>query len=134
MFFSKNHISIYTYYLLHNNSIYGCYLDNLNDVSRISPLEGVDVSSFEVCKDTEYARDINRVYYPVLAVAIDGENYGYTYFKDYIVRRDWLFGLLSTTANPKTFKYINDGYAIDGITMYRYGKKVKWNWDILDNE
>jgi len=110
-------------YILHNNYIYGCYLDTLIDIKRVSPLEGVDVSSFEVCKGTDYARDKNRVYYPILIIAVDGEDFGYSYFKEYVLRKDCLFGLFSIDVDPKSFKYLGDGFATDGNTMFRYGQK-----------
>ena len=100
-------------------------MDTLSDIDKVSPLDGVDVASFEVCKNTEYARDNNRVYYPIHAVAIDGENFGYTYFKEYVLKKEYLFGLFSVDVNPNSFKYIGDGYAVDGKIMFRYGQRVK---------
>ena len=119
-------------YLLHNNYVYGCYLDTLSDIDKIPPLKGVDVSTFEVCKGTEYARDKNRVYYPVRTISIDGEDFGYTYFEEYILKKEYLYGLLSDDANPKSFKYIGEGYAIDGNIMFRYGKRIKWNNSFIE--
>ena len=121
-------------YLLHDNHIYGCYLDSLSDIDKISPLDGVDVSSFEVCKGTDYARDKNRVYYPIHAVAVDGEDFGYTVFKEYVLKKEHLYGMISVDVNPKSFIYIGEGYAVDGNNMFRYGQKIKWDSHIFDRQ
>ena len=118
-------------YILHNNAVYGCNIDKLEDLSKISPLKGIDIPTFEVCKGTNYARDKFHVYYPILSIAVDGEDFGYTYFEDYIVKVEYLWGLFTFNASPQSFKYIKSGYAIDGHIMFKHGRQIKWDNSIL---
>ena len=118
-------------YILHNNSVYGC-LDRIVKFSNIPPLEGVDVPSFEVCKGTSYARDKYRVYYPLFLKSAHCEDGCYLYFVEYVVKKEYLFGLISINANPKNFKYIKDDYAVDGNTMFRCGQVIEWDENIAN--
>lgn len=111
-------------YLLIDNHIYGGEFDYVKDLKGIPPLEGVDIKTFEVCKGSGYARDKNYVYYPIRILACDGEDYGYLCYVEYIVKTNYFYGLFSIYANPRTFRYIGDGYAVDGSTLFYRGKKV----------
>lgn len=118
-------------YILHKSQIYGCYLDDLKDISRVTPMKDVDIATFEVCKGTGYARDKRKVYYPLLVYAVDGIDFGYSYFGEYVVKKDLLFGLITLDANPHHFKYIANGYAVDGHTMFIRGEEMKWDDKII---
>ena len=118
-------------YVLHKSQIYGCYLDDLKDISRVTPMKDVDIATFEVCKGTGYARDKRKVYYPLLVYAVDGIDFGYSYFGEYVVKKDLLFGLIKLDANPHHFKYIANGYAADGHTMFFRGEEIKWDDKII---
>lgn len=111
-------------YILNNNHIYGGEFDYVKDLKGIPPLEGVDIKTFEVCKGSGYARDKNHVYYPIRILACDGEGYGYLCYVEYIVKTNYFYGLVSIYANPHSFKYIGNGYAVDGSTMYYRGRKL----------
>lgn len=119
-------------YVLHNNQIYGCYVDSISDIKRVPPMENVDISSFEVCRGTGYARDKNHVYYPLKLVAVDGEDFGFTFFEEYVLKKKFLWDVICLDVNPKTFIYIGEGYAIDGNIMFRYGQRIKWNSNVLE--
>ncbi len=105
-------------YTRSGNLIYGGYLDSLIYYPSMSK---VDIQTFEVCVGSGYARDKKRVYYPIKEICIDATTYGDCYFEDYIVKN----------ADPKSFKYLHDGYAIDGKRMYLDGKNIKWKEEIL---
>lgn len=117
-------------YILHKGQIYGCYLDDLKDISRVSPMEDVDIATFEVCKGTGYARDKRKVYYPLWVICADGADFGYSYFNEYVVKKK-LFGLITLDVNPHHFKYIANGYAVDGHTMFYRGEEIKWDDNII---
>lgn len=93
------------------------YLSDSNDYHFFDPLTDVDISTFEVCKGSGgYAKDKNRVYYPIVVTCVDGYEYSGCYFEEYVI----------TGADPDTFKYLGDGYAVDRNNMYRYGEIVPW--------
>ncbi len=108
-------------YTRSGNLIFGGYLDSLVYYPSMSK---VDVQTFEVCVGSGYARDKKRVFYPIKITCIDAMIYGGCYFEEYIVK----------SANPKSFKYLYDGYAIDGKKMYRHGKKIKWQKGVLKKQ
>ena len=103
------------------NTIYGCYMDSIIDYHHFDSLTNVDVSTFEVCVGSGYARDKNHVYYPLRVVCVDAETWGGCYFEEYIIKK----------VSPNSFKYIKNGYAIDGNKMYFEGKEIKWHNDLL---
>ena len=117
-------------YILHQGRVYGCFLDDIKDIAMVEPLECVDVESFEICIGTGYARDKHRVYYPILVISADGEDFGYSYFKEYVVKKS-LFGFISVNANPSRLKYVKEGYAVDGHTLFLRGKEVGWDFEIV---
>ena len=82
-------------------------------------MEDVDIATFYVNKETtngmeNYAKDKKKVYYPLHAICVDADSYGYEYATELIVRG----------AFPSSFRYIGDGKGTDGYTMYRYGMRV----------
>ena len=85
------------------------------------PFKGVDVESFMVCKGSHYAKDKNRVYYPVERYSIDGTSYGGSYALKYIIKG----------ADLKTFKYIGNSYAADSLHMYWDGLEIPWDNEVI---
>jgi hypothetical protein len=78
------------------------------------PLKGVDFDSFQVLSGNNYARDKNRVYYPISEVCVDSLRFGYCYANEYIVKG----------AKPKSFRYLGKGYATDGKLVFFRGVLV----------
>ena len=101
-------------YLRIGNQIYGGDID-LCFLKYFTPLKNVDAQTFEVCKNSGYARDKNHVYYPICEIYYEGDTWGGSQFKEYIV----------VGASPKTFIFLGDDYGIDGYAMYQSGVKVK---------
>lgn len=125
------------YYLI-NGNLYLCefYLNKDEDHSHIldtimenvPPLdiEGVDMSSFKFLltyDDVYYAKDKNHVYYPPNIWLIEG----FTCIEGYAEKL-----YTQKAADPQTFKYIGDGYAVDKKNMYREGSIIRWNDSILN--
>ena len=109
-------------YLRIGDSIYGGDID-FNSLNFIEPLEGVDAESFEVCKNSDYARDKYHVYYPILEIYREAETWSASRYEKYVV----------DGASPKSFKYIGDCYGVDGYTMYRMGEKIKWDDAVVNH-
>ena len=106
--------------------------DNPGDLlTFVEPLTDVDVASFEVNINRDlspYARDKKSVYY--LAVYyLDGG-------VDFIDGEDWGAEIYSGNmsikgADPLTFQYIGNDYAIDKEHMYHKGKCIPWDENII---
>ena len=92
------------------NSIFGGEI-----ACNISPLINIDISSFEVYAGTQYAKDKNHVYYPIVIPCIDFEDCGVCFFSEYIIKG----------ANPETFRYLDKDYAKDNKFVYFRGKKIE---------
>jgi len=62
------------------------------------PMPEIDVPTFEIWKDTEYARDKNKVYYPInfTCIEFEGGNEGVCFCDEYIVQN----------ADPETFEHL----------------------------
>lgn len=93
-------------------------------------LKHVDVETFEVNINSSkdlwerlYAKDKRYVYYPG-NIQIDDYNYCYDITFEGDIR--------IPGADPKTFKYIGKGYAVDKNNMYYKGEKIKWNDYIIE--
>ena len=153
------------YYLI-RDSIYACevcFADGCSyDYSTfVPPLTGVDVASFEVNinKDkTPYARDKNNVYFPAnnnhggSEVFFEGEDCdGVIYSGDLSIKgadpqtfqyignnyaldktNIYFEGRVVQQADLQTFKVLGYGYAIDKENMYDQGVKIKWNDHIIE--
>lgn len=131
-----------SYYLI-EDSIYAGSIDLLNQSPReffldciknypgfAPPLTDVDIKSFEVNINQDmapYARDKNKVYYQTATLNgiemffDDDYGGGVIYSEDISING----------ADPKTFKYIGKGYAVDKSNMYYRGEKIKWNEHII---
>lgn len=117
------------WYLRVNNKIYGCdEIDIKCCIKYYSPLKGIHINTFKVAKDCDYAKDKNHVYYPLHVRCEDSieeseDGCGDAcYFIEYVIK----------DADPKTFKYLGDEYAVDKRHMYYQGIQIPWDNDILD--
>lgn len=79
------------------------------------PMKGADTATFEVYLGTEYARDINNIYYPLQIRCEEGKGYGVCYCTDYIVKN----------ADPQTFKYVGKDYGADKNSAFYSGIMIK---------
>ncbi len=105
------------------DSIYGIDSYDFDDYRWVGAKD-VDVATFEVCVGSEgYAKDKRHVYYPLQMTGYDGETWG-TYIED--------DGYIIEGADPKSFKCLGYGYAVDRFRMYFKGKPIKWDNEILD--
>ena len=104
------------FYWRHNDKIYAALGDSAVLIKYVKPMEDVDIATFYVNKETtngmeNYAKDKKNVYYPLHAICVDADTYGYEYATEPIVKG----------AFPSSFRYVGDGKGTDGYTMYRYG-------------
>ena len=104
------------FYWRHNDKIYAALGDSAVLIKYVKPMEDVDIATFYVNKKTtngmeNYAKDKKNVYYPLHAICVDADSYGYEYATELIVKG----------AFPSSFRYIGDGKGTDGYTMYKYG-------------
>lgn len=107
------------FYWRHNDKIYAALGDSDVLIKYVKPMEDVDIATFYVNKETtngmeNYAKDKKKVYYPLHAICVDADSYGYEYATELIVKG----------AFPSSFRYVGDGKGTDGYTMYRYGWRV----------
>lgn len=107
------------FYWRHNDKIYAALGDSAVLIKYVKPMEDVDIATFYVNKETtngmeNYAKDKKNVYYPLHAICVDADSYGYEYATEPIVKG----------ASPSSFRYVGDGKGTDGYTMYRYGWRV----------
>lgn len=107
------------FYWRHNDKIYAALGDSAVLIKYVKPMEDVDITTFYVNKETtngmeNYAKDKKNVYYPLHAICVDADSYGYEYATEPIVEG----------ASPSSFRYVGDGKGTDGYTMYIYGRRV----------
>ena len=79
---------------------------------NIKPLKNIDIKSFKVLAGTKYAKDTNRVYYPIETKCIDFEDCGVCYYSKIVLEN----------ANPTTFQYLGKDYASDGKLVFFRGQ------------
>lgn len=106
------------FYWRHNDKIYAALGDSAVLIKYVKPMEDVDITTFYVNKETtngmeNYAKDKKNVYYPLHAICVDADSYGYEYAVESIVEG----------ASPSSFRYVGDGKGTDGYRMYRYGRR-----------
>ena len=106
------------FYWRHNDKIYAALGDSAVLIKYVKPMEDVDIATFYVNKETtngmeNYAKDKKNVYYPLHAICVDADTYGYEYATEPIVKG----------ASPSSFRYVGDGKGTDGYAMYRYGRR-----------
>lgn len=108
-------------YLRIGDTIYGCKAFPFEYYHHFPHMKEVDVNSFRVCIGSEYARDSLNVYYPIDVCFVDGYDGGGCYMTKYVV----------DGADPKTFKYIGNGYGADKRYMYRDGERIPWDNEVI---
>lgn len=121
-------------YVVYKGNVYGTNMrtTDWNDYLHIRPLKGVDNQSFEVCKGCLYAKDKNSVYYPFLRNCIEIEEFWGSVTMYSVQYSDSRFKI--ENADPKTFKYIGDGYGIDKRHMYYNGEEIPWDDNIIKHQ
>lgn len=108
-------------YTLYRGHIYGVRIDADSFYEDFEPLYGIDIESFRVCRNSLYAKDRTKVYFPKDQYEVDGEDFSYGIYDDVLIKE----------ADAPTFKYLGDDYAVDKYNMYYEGKVIPWNEDIL---
>lgn len=78
------------FYWRHNDKIYAALGDSAVLIKYVKPMEDVDITTFYVNKETtngmeNYAKDKKNVYYPLHAICVDADSYGYEYATELIV-------------------------------------------------
>ena len=116
------------WYLRVDNYIYGSDVTEIKCCIKYNkPLKGVDANTFEAEQNSDYAKDKNHVYYPLQVrcedwLKDDEEGcYNSCYFMEHLIKG----------ADPKTFKYLGDGYAVDRRHMYDEGREIPWDNEII---
>lgn len=114
-------------YTLYDNHIYCVYLDESCfkcgwSYTDFEPMYGVDIKSFEIEKNSSYAKDRSRVYYPIGLIYADGLYFGYNYSKWYTI----------AGADVKSFRYLGEEYAVDKNNMYYEGLPVPYDPEIIN--
>ena len=152
----------YGFYLSNKGDIYGLYID-ANDsfpidsyIESLSPMPYAEVKSFKICvndDDEPYAKDNNRVYYAYINGILfeDGENMCAELYRGdlsirgadpmtfkylgqgYAIDKKNIYfqGFVVQSADLQTFKVLGKGYAVDKNNMYSRGNKIKWNDHII---
>ena len=123
-------------YILHNDKVYGLGLVNKDSIpwdevwaSYPIPIDYVDIKTLyiNIINDTwfNYAKDDKYVYCPAIGyVFCDGDS-------DLIIYSEFYGDIRVPGADPKTFKYLGDGYAVDKNGMYSKGHQIEWNDSII---
>lgn len=112
------------YYWKRRDSVY--WDNQLVEFRKYTPaIKEADVNSFVICKGEFYSKDKNHVYYPF---------YQFDLMLDDRVGRDVSEVRIIKDANPKTFKVIGEGFAVDGSKMYFMGENIPYNKGYLNKE
>ena len=123
-------------YILHNNKVYGLGFVNNDSIPwdffvtdpTPEPIDYIDIPTLYInIKDhfCGYAKDKNYVYSSALNyIHCDGDS-------DLIIFAEFYGDIRIPGADPKTFKYLGDGYAVDKNGMYSCGEKIEWNDSII---
>lgn len=96
-----------------------CILDHYKPID-------VEIATFMVSKDVDYAKDGKNVYYPIDVWCVDFDDQSDCYGGSYI-KRCIMYG-----ADPQSFKYLGDGYAIDKHHMYKNGERIPWDDSVIE--
>lgn len=122
-------------YILHNDSVYGICFYNRDSIDwdivwespNLFPIENVDIETLYINltdNKCNYAKDDKYVYCPTGYMCYDTEvelPFSTTFHGDIRIPE----------ADPKTFKYLGDGYAVDKNGMYSCGYKIEWDDSII---
>lgn len=79
---------------------------------NVKPLKNIDIKTFRVFTGTKYAKDANKVYYPLEILCAEYKNCGVCYYKKIIIEG----------ANSSSFKYLSKKYATDGKLVFFRGE------------
>ncbi|WCM42104.1 DKNYY domain-containing protein [Flavobacterium sp. CBA20B-1] len=82
---------------------------------NIKPLQNIDIVTFKVLPGTQYAKDKNYVYYPLVIPCDDYTDCGVCYYSKVIIEG----------ANPTSFRYLGKDYATDGKYVFFRGKLLQ---------
>lgn len=121
------------FYLSSKGYVYGLNIDSddafpIDDyLQSLTPMPYVDARTLKICinDDNEpYAKDSTRVYYAYFnePVFVDGENMCAELYEGDVSIKG---------ADPNTFKYLGQGYAVDKNNMYYRGQRIEWNDQII---
>lgn len=114
---------INTIYTLYDGNIYCIDIDPKGTpLEAFEPMYGVDVESFLIEKNSYYAKDKRKVYYPMELRICDGMTMSYMTSHYYVIEN----------ADPSTFRYLGDDYAIDRNNMYYQGLVICKNDSIIE--
>ncbi|MDE5554488.1 MAG: DKNYY domain-containing protein, partial [Muribaculaceae bacterium] len=122
-------------YILYNDSVYGICFEDIDSInwdtfwndSNFYPIDFIDVKTLFInINDNQcnYAKDAKYVYCPTCYWCHDAEvalPFSQTFHGNIII----------PGADPKTFKYLGDGYAVDKNGMYSCGEKIVWDDSIV---
>ena len=128
-------------YILHDNRIYGILIDMesafdekifwTKDINMALLLDKADINTFKVnliddCYQP-YAKDKNNVYCPIDIEINEWDEGSIVPYSVIYVDRIIIHG-----ADPNTFKYLGDGYAVDKNHMDWRGERIKWSDSIIN--
>ena len=123
-------------YILHNNKVYGLGFVNKDSIPwdevwsypHPYPVDYIDIRSLYINVDDtwcKYAKDGRYVYCSAIHYTFcDGDS-------DLIIFAEFYGDIRIPGADPKTFKYLGDGYAVDKNGMYSCGERIEWNDSII---
>jgi len=82
---------------------------------NVEPMKNIDVNSFEVIPNSNYAKDKNKIYYPIAIPCIDYSDCGVCWCAKYVLEN----------AKSSTFEYLGNEYARDGKSVFFRGRLIK---------
>lgn len=88
-------------------------------------ISNADIETFVIGKDTYYAKDLNNVYFPIQVFDNIEEDVVWS-------PNSTSFATIIDGADPKTFKCIGEGFAVDKKHMYFFGEEIPWDNKFLD--
>jgi len=86
---------------------------------HIPAIKNADVKTFLICKNSYYSKDKNHVYYSIeMFDDIMEDVVAYTESDARVV----------CNADPNTFTYLGEGFAVDNINMDFMGEPIDWKF------
>lgn len=128
-------------YILHDDKIFGILIDMaeaydektfwVDNIDEAMLIPNADISTFEVnladnCAQP-YAKDKNNVYCPIDVTYYEWADEAYEAYSMVFCGR-----IIVDGADPKTFKYLGNEYAVDKNHMYLRGERIKWDDGIIE--
>jgi hypothetical protein len=113
-----------------NDSIWGGYIDSLYTYKDLHYCSFVDKGSLLVSRSSDYAKDKNHVYYPLIVdyLGNDDPNDFTTVAAVRVVK------CVIEDADPASFKVIGNGYAVDSNRMYYKGREMPWDNEVIRSQ